>query len=235
MFFRLFMLWLYSGLVYAEDAPLNLNPPVHQGASSFYAATGSGGCSFDPSPKDLMVAALNRRDFNKAALCGAYLRVQGSKGEVLVRVVDVCPGCKVGGLDSSKQAFAKIADLRKGREKITWQIAAPAMETPVQYRFKKGSSAYWTGVQILNHRNPIAKLEYQKGDGTWGSIPRTAYNYFVQNKPRMGAGPYTFRVTDSYGNTLIDKNIPLKSSGSVTGLQQFPAPILQKVATATSQ
>lgn len=233
MFFRLFMLWLCSGLVYAEDAALNLNPPVHQGRSSFYAATGSGKCSFDPNPKDLMVAALNRRDFNKAALCGAYLRVQGSKGEVLVRVVDVCPSCKAGGLDLSKQAFAKIADLRKGREKITWQIAAPTLETPVQYRFKKGSSAYWTGVQILNHRNPIAKLEYQQADGTWGSIPRTVYNYFVQSG--MGAGPYTFRVTDYYGNTLIDKNISLKSSGSVTGLQQFPAPSFQKVAADTGQ
>lgn len=228
MFFRLLLLWVCSGVAFAEEVAVSqaVNSPVHQGVSSYYKATGKGQCSFDANPKDLMVAAINRRDYNKAALCGAYLRVKGSKGEVVVRVVDGCPGCKAGGLDLSKQAFAQVADLRKGRERTTWQIESPPLATPVQYRFKKGSSAYWAGVQILNHRNPIAKLEYQKEDGTWGVVSRTAYNYFVQNKPSMGAGPYTFRVTDYYGNTLIDKNIPLKSGVLIAGAQQFPDPTI---------
>jgi expansin (peptidoglycan-binding protein) len=144
---------------------------------------------------------------------------------VVVRVVDGCPGCKVGGLDLSKQAFAKVADLRKGRERISWQIVSPSLEDPVQYRFKKGSNAFCTSVQILNHRNPIAKLEFQTPEGSWVAMPRMAYNYFVQKNPRMGTGPYTFRVTDSYGNSLVDKDIPLKADVLIAGAQQFPAPV----------
>lgn len=227
MFFRFFMLWMCCGAVYAAEVASSqaVSPPVRHGVSTYYHATGKGHCSFDASPKDLMVAAVNRKDYNKGALCGAFLRVKGSKGEVVVRVVDSCPGCKLGGLDLSKQAFAKVSDLKKGRERMTWQIVSPPLETPVQYRFKKGSSAFWVGVQVLNHRHPIAKLEFQMANGTWVAIPRKTYNYFVQQKPRMGAGPYTLRVTDYFGNTLTDKNIPLKSGVIIAGAQQFAAPV----------
>jgi expansin (peptidoglycan-binding protein) len=40
----------------------------------------------------------------------------------------------------------------------------------------------------------------------------------------MGTGPYTFRVTDIYGHTLTDSDIPLLDNDSVSGSQQFPAP-----------
>ena len=33
--------------------------PLHQGIATFYGATGAGACLFDPSPADLMVAAMN--------------------------------------------------------------------------------------------------------------------------------------------------------------------------------
>jgi hypothetical protein len=39
----------------------------------------------------------------------------------------------------------------------------------------------------------------------------------------MGPGPYTFRVTDRYGNTLTDNNIPHVENGTVNGVGQFPA------------
>ena len=38
----------------------------------------------------------------------------------------------------------------------------------------------------------------------------------------MGPGPYTFRVTDSYGNVLTDSGIALKVAGEVAGSAQFP-------------
>ena len=37
----------------------------------------------------------------------------------------------------------------------------------------------------------------------------------------MGPGPYTFRVTDYYGNTLIDSGIALAADGDVSGKAQF--------------
>jgi expansin len=75
-------------------------------------------------------------------------------------------------------------------------------------------------VQIRNHRNPIAKFEYLK-DGQFKTVPREDYNYFVESGG-MGTGPYTFRVTDSYGNVLIDQGMALKEAGEVAGAAQFP-------------
>jgi expansin (peptidoglycan-binding protein) len=76
-------------------------------------------------------------------------------------------------------------------------------------------------VQIRNHRNPIARLEYFNGS-QWVAVPRTSYNYFVQTNPGMGPGPYSFRVTDYYGNQLSDSGIPHIENGTVNGAAQFP-------------
>ena len=105
---------------------------------------------------------------------------------------------------------------------ITWQVVSPALSGPIVYHFKDGSSQYWTAVQIRNHRNPIAKFEYSPSPGQWVVVPRTYCYYFAQAQPDMGPGPYTFRVTDSYGNVLTDSNIPLVVNGSVDGSSQFP-------------
>jgi expansin (peptidoglycan-binding protein) len=196
--------------------------PINQGIATYYNATGAGACLFDPSPQDLMVTALNAEEYDNAAFCGAYVHVTGPEGEVTVRIVDLCPECKAGHLDLSQEAFALIADLPLGIVPITWQIISPELVGPIAYHFKDGSNQWWTAVQIRNHRNPIAKLEYRRTDGQWVAVPRTTYNYFVQTNPGMGPGPYQFRVTDSYGHVLVDDGVPHVENGSVNGAGQFP-------------
>lgn len=202
------------------QAPVN---PIHQGIATYYDATGAGACLFDPSPDDQMVAAMNADEYDNAAYCGAYVDVTGPKGTITVRIVDLCPECKTGHLDLSQEAFAQIAELRQGIVPITWQVVSPELAGPIAYHFKDGSNQWWTAVQIRNHRNPIAKLEYLDAAGQWVTVPRTDYNYFVQTNPGMGPGPYTFQVTDSYGNVLLDSSIPLIENGTVNGAAQFPA------------
>jgi expansin (peptidoglycan-binding protein) len=104
---------------------------------------------------------------------------------------------------------------------ITWQVISPALAGPIAYHFKDGSNQWWTAVQIRNHRNPIARLEYRAGSA-WVEVPRTDYNYFVQTNPGMGPGPYQFRVTDRYGNILTDTGIAHVENGTVPGTGQFP-------------
>jgi expansin len=203
-------------------AKLKAPNPTHTGIATYYNATGAGACSFDASPGDLMVTALNAEEYDNAALCGAYVAVTGPKGSVTVRIVDLCPECQAGHLDLSQEAFAKIADLYLGRVSITWQVVSPDLSGPFAYHFKDGSNQWWTAVQIRNHRNPVAKLEYLNDGGQWVSVRRTSYNYFVQTNPGMGTGPYTFRVTDTYGNQLTDSGIPHVENGTVNGAAQFP-------------
>jgi expansin len=197
--------------------------PIHTGIATYYDANGDGNCMFGPSPKDLMVAAMNAVEYANSAVCGEYVHISGPKGEVTVRIVDRCPECLAGHLDLSQQAFARIADLPLGRISITWQVISPALNGPIAYHFKDGSNQWWTAVQIRNHRNPIAKLEFKNGSGQWVSVPRLDYNYFVQQNPGMGPGPYTFRVTDIYGNVLSDQAIPFAENGTINGTKQFPA------------
>jgi expansin (peptidoglycan-binding protein) len=210
------VIWL--PLVFGQPALTN---PVHTGIATYYDATGDGACMFGPSPNDLMVAAMNAEEYDHSAYCGAFLKVTGTKGTVVVRVVDLCPECKAGHLDLSPEAFAMIDDLYKGRVPITWQVVSPELIGPIAYHFKDGSNQWWTAVQIRNHRNPIARLEYFDG-AQWITVPRTDYNYFVQTNPGMGLGTFRFRVMDSYGNTLEDSGIPLLVDGTVDGSGQFP-------------
>lgn len=195
--------------------------PEHSGDGTYYDATGDGNCMFGPSPNDMMVAAMNHTDYNAAAMCGAYVQATGPKGTVLVRIVDRCPECPAGDVDFSREAFAVIADLPQGRVPITWRLASPEVTGPIAYRIKEGSSQWWTAIQVRNHRNPIASLEYKAANGQFVTVPRMDYNYFVQSSG-MGVGPYTFRVTDTYGNVLVDTGIPLSVGVVLPGAGQFP-------------
>lgn len=194
---------------------------VHVGEATFYRATGEGNCSFDRSD-DLMVAAINNRDYANAALCGAYLKVSGPRGSVKVRVVDRCPGCGKGGIDLSRKAFARIADPTAGRVPVTWQLASGAVTGPIAYQYMDGTTRYWTAVQIRNHRWPIAGLEIlPKGAAEWIPVKRRRYNYFVHPKP-IPAGPVRVRVKALTGDTLEDE-LPEPTDGLlIRGAAQFP-------------
>ena len=76
-----------------------------------------------------------------------------------VRVVDQCPGCQAGDLDFNPQAFQVLSPLAAGRIKITWHEVACNVNGPLSYHFKDGANAYWTAIQIRNHRYPIASVE----------------------------------------------------------------------------
>jgi expansin (peptidoglycan-binding protein) len=190
-----------------------------QGVATYYAADGTGACSFDPSPNDLMVAAMDMPQWNGSAPCGECVHVDGPQGSVTVRIVDLCPGCEMGHLDLSMEAFQMIAPLSQGRVPITWQVVPCNVSGNVAYRFKEGSSQWWTAIQVRNHRLPIAKLEWQSG-GAWVDIPRTDYNYFVVQN---GVGPNAFmvRTTAIDGQQLTDM-LPSPSPGTVVpGSGQF--------------
>jgi expansin (peptidoglycan-binding protein) len=234
---RVFLPFINTGEP-AEEAPAEPSPtsepsppepvtppdsPVVTGEGTFYAATGAGNCSFDATPDNLMVAALNTADYDTARLCGAFIEVTGPDGSVVVRIVDRCPECSPGDVDLSAEAFALIADPVQGRVPISWRIVSPALDGPLVYHFKDGSNPFWTAVQIRNHRNPVASFEYLAADGTFKPVNRELYNYFVE-PAGMGDGPYTFRVTDIYGHTITDSNIPRLDNASAPGSAQFPAP-----------
>ena len=111
-------------ILYLPLVSMSNSNPVHQGIATYYDATGEGACGFDASPADLMVTAMNADEYDHASYCGAYLHVEGPKGAIIVRVIDLCPECQSGHLDLSREAFAEIADLYLGRVDITGSWSA---------------------------------------------------------------------------------------------------------------
>jgi expansin (peptidoglycan-binding protein) len=204
------------------DAPIPCGEiEEHTGEGTYYDADGSGNCSFDPSPNDLMVAAMNAADYDGSTVCGMCVAVTGPNGTATVRITDQCPGCSEGDIDLSREAFGQIAALSAGRVPITWHAVPCNVTGPVRYKFKDGSNAFWVGIQVRNHLHAVKTLEAKLADGTWRSIHRESYNYFV-DPAGLGEGPLTLRVTDIHGLTVEDSNIPLGDATEVAGAAQLP-------------
>jgi expansin len=189
------------------------------GIATWYDADGSGHCGYDKSPQDMDVAAMNAPEFSNSAVCGACAEVEGPQGTVRVRLVDSCPECNAGHLDLSKQAFEKISPLVAGRVQTRWRLVSCAVQGPVRYRIKEGSSEWWVGIQVRNHLLPIKKLEWQK-NGAWAEVKREPYNYFVE-PGGMGKGPVRIRITATDGQQLEDTLPQLEANQIFNGAKQF--------------
>jgi expansin (peptidoglycan-binding protein) len=189
------------------------------GIATYYDATGEGACSFDATPTDLDVAAMNGDQYGDSSVCGECVAIDGPKGKVTVRIVDKCPDCQTGQLDLSQSAFAKIADVSAGRVSITWRVVSCSVSGNVSYHYKDGTNEDWTAIQVRNHRLPIAKLEIGGASGVT-AVKREDYNYFVDSKG-AGPGPVKVRITSIDGQTIEDTLPAAASDIDAPGASQF--------------
>jgi expansin (peptidoglycan-binding protein) len=183
---------------------------TYEGDATVYEAEdGNGACSFGPSD-DMMIVAMNETDYETSRACGATVLVRAANGNsVTVRVTNVCPlPCAPGQLDLSQEAFAELADPMLGRIPVTWSLLSPGTSDTISIRYKDGSSQWWCGIQAIDHRNPVAKLEVDAGDG-WRALPRTGYNYFLSENG-VGCGG-DIRITDIYGERLTVGALPVRA------------------------
>lgn len=180
----------------------------HTGVATFYDSDGGGACSYDPGP-DPLTAAMNSTDFEGSQACGAYVLVQAAGGASLtVRITNLCPApCRVGQLDLSAAAFARLAPPVEGEIPITWTLASPALSKNISIRYKTGSTQWWCGIQVIDHRNPVARMEVQVG-GQWQPLHRADYNYFL-SESGAGCGK-PIALTDIYGERLVVAALPVK-------------------------
>ena len=208
-----------------ESCILEPKGTVHTGEGTFYGGGYEGGCAMlDPVDTRYYVVAMNLADYNNSQLAGAYIQVTGELGTINMLVTDLLPEGKKGDLDLHVDAFPLIAPAEKGRVPVSWKIIPldTAENAPVCYKYKEGTTQFWCGLQVRNHRYPIKKLEYLDENGEFQEIQRRHYNYFESDK--MGAGPFTFRITDIYGQVIVDEGIPLSTDDTeiIQGHVQFP-------------
>ncbi|MDW6004816.1 expansin EXLX1 family cellulose-binding protein [Vibrio mangrovi] len=198
---------------------------IHTGEGTFYGYGGGGNCSF-PLPDDsIYTAAMNATDYNNSAACGAVIEVTNTKTNqtVTVRIDDQCPECAKGDVDLDQDAFAEISPLEAGRIPISWKYVANEQAGNMKLFFKEGSSQWWTAVQARDHRYPITAIEYRvSGSGnSYANLERKPYNYFVK-ADGFGVGPYDFRITDFWGQTVEVLSVPLILTNEIDTATQFP-------------
>lgn len=196
---------------------------VHTGEGTYYDRESGGAANIDYMENTYYTAAMNNEDYMNG-LAGAYIEITDKDGDKInVVITDRLPEGKKGDIDLTTKTFQQIEPLVTGRMKISWKIVPLPTTEPIQYVFKPTSSQYWAEVQVRNHRYPIKKLEYfDTAKNAYVELPRQEYNYFTAASG-MGAGPFTFRVTDFYGHVLIDTGISMNTTGTpVNGAANFP-------------
>ncbi|MEU9954524.1 expansin EXLX1 family cellulose-binding protein [Streptomyces sp. NPDC050982] len=192
---------------------------TYRGIATFYDSDGTGACMYDASG-DVMTAAMNSTDYETAKACGAYVLVRAANGaSITVRITNECPGdCAPGQIDLSAEAFAKLAQPSAGKIPITWSLSSPSAADTVSVRYKTGSSRYWCGIQVIGHRNPVARLEVRAGSG-WRQLPRAEYNYFISDDGSGCGG--AIRVTDIFGEQLTLNGVALTANAVQSTRVQF--------------
>lgn len=174
-------------------------------------------CGLDPGGYTVAISAV---DFAASATCGGCIEVSGGNGRVIARIVDRCPACKPGELDLSRETFAILAPLERGRIAVRWRPVACAVDGPLSFRIKDGSNPQWLAVQVVDHRYPISQLEALTKAG-YRPLKRTDYNYFIATG--LGRDPVTLRITDVRGHVLEQAGIATTAGTVSRGSAQLPA------------
>ncbi|MEU4247646.1 expansin EXLX1 family cellulose-binding protein [Amycolatopsis sp. NPDC026612] len=192
---------------------------TRSGVATFYDTDGTGACGYDASP-DPLNAAMNVADFEGSRACGAYVLVQAATGaSVTVRITNLCPApCRVGQLDLNPKAFDRLGARNLGEIPVTWKLVNPPTVKQISIRYKVGSSQYWCGIQAIDHRNPLARLEVRTGSG-WKQLQRTDYNYFLSENGAGCGG--AIAITDIYGERLVIDPLPVKADVVQPTSRQF--------------
>lgn len=191
------------------------------------AGTNGGNCGIFVVKDDFRHCAMNHTQYDSSYACGACVRVIGPLGEINLKVVDRCPECKPGDIDLSTDAFTSIAKLEDGRVKIQWQyIPCQDNDKTIKMYIDNGSSPYYFKALFYDIKHRIKTVEWKTQEGKYIPIHREMYNYFVAlsgiDEGRTECGPYTFRITDEYGNMVYAYNISYKTGEEIDLGVQFP-------------
>ncbi|XP_073271763.1 EG45-like domain containing protein [Primulina huaijiensis] len=104
------------------------------GTATYYTVYLPSAC-YGYQDQGTMIAAANRDLYDNGAACGKNYRVKCTgptnqgvpqpcrNGEIIVKIVDLCPGCGTNQLDLSEQAFSTIADPNAGKIQIEYNPA----------------------------------------------------------------------------------------------------------------
>ncbi len=212
-----------------EPGDCNYDGALYDATSHSFEVVNDGACRLEAGQYQVTVPDTL---YQNAAACGACVRVvnrqTGTSVDAVVR--ERCPAgsedwCPSDGHDIAlnAEAFDALGGNVGQALRTAWYYIPCTGDgyDKIQYRFEGGANPYWFAVQIRNHRNPVQSVAVEC-EGTWTDAVRQDYNYWVIESG-CGEGPFALRVTDIYGNSLTDQDIPLTVNENLPGNAQFPA------------
>ncbi|MFF3228962.1 expansin EXLX1 family cellulose-binding protein [Nocardia suismassiliense] len=202
-------------------APVTNPQPVVSGEARFYSFSQGVSCSFAGLPLDGFYVGMSTPEFGRADPCGAYLDIQGPRGDVRALIVDRCPACAPGQLDLSVAAFAQLADLSDGVVPIRYNVVHnPEPPPELSYQVKPDSSSAWFAMLVSGAGNPLQDIAIRHVlGGDWRPLTRGMDNYWTISG--AGAGPFVARVTDVHGNQAEIYDIDLEPGVHPTGTRLY--------------
>ncbi|KAJ9056395.1 hypothetical protein DSO57_1033444 [Entomophthora muscae] len=178
-----------------------------------------GLCSF---PNDIFPirAAIGRKWYSQATMCGACLQVNSSQETTLAYVTDKCIDCSDTDLSLNMEGFAKLKTSIDQQLLINWTIV-PCPEKFMMIRWIEVGE-YFTSFQILHHKEPINRAEFKLPDGTWALLLRKEDNVF--EAPKLEAkviSSFEVRVIGLSGELLFLTQLNPTKVGTVATQHQF--------------
>jgi expansin (peptidoglycan-binding protein) len=207
------------------------------GRITYYEQSGNGACDIPQNEWPEYTAALDENHFLGGMACGATVRITNRDKAIVVMIVDLCP---VAGNEQwcsgdlthfdlgGEAAFGQLEPPLSGVKEVEFQwLPAPVGDTPVKLRFKDGINPWWVAIEVLNHRYPIARLEIKNPQtGSWLTGDRTQpgmWNYFQFDFTGNGLqAPFDIRITDQYGQIILESAPVVQEKYQWTGKNQFP-------------
>ncbi|MDI5787887.1 expansin EXLX1 family cellulose-binding protein [Bacillus licheniformis] len=159
---------------------------LHTGYATYTGSGYSGGALLlDPIPSNMKITALNPTDMNyrgvKAALAGAYLRVEGPKGK-RPSMLPICILKERREPLTFHRTLSRDRRYERRQIDIKWRIVKAPITGNFTYRIKEGSSQWWAAIQVRNHKYPVMKWNITKTES--GSTWRNGLQPFRQHQSR---------------------------------------------------
>ncbi len=205
---------------------------VNTGKATYYPlAKPLVNCGYETPTLPTYYVAINEEEYAASATCGQCVEITHAETgkQIQAEVTDRCPyeepnlqWCFPGShhLDLSIPAFEALEDPERGVFPINWRFVPCGETGNVTFQRHPDSNEYWFALRIRDHQHAIVDVEVQDG-GSFRSLVREEWNYWTTEEV-LGDGPFTVRVTDAYGNQLVENNLQLPPGQEVTGSQQFP-------------
>ncbi len=192
---------------------------THTGQATFYTPTNTNGCSIQTA-ETYGVAVPS--SFTPG-LCGACIQVDGPNGNVVARVMGVCPSCSSNDIDMYQAAYSQIGSLQAGVADVTWQkVECPAPQSAI-IQLGTGINPWYVALTVEQNRTPVVSVELRSsGSTTWNAMTLASWGQYTFTSSTQLVVPVDVRVTDANGAVLTTSITAITDSATYT-LGQFPS------------